>query len=66
MTDTHSLINGHGPAVAALDVHDLSAGYPGDKRAIDHLTFSINQGERVALIGPNGAGKSTLFKAIAG
>ncbi len=58
--------NGHHPSPPALDVHELSAGYPGDKHAIDHLTFTIQPGERVALIGPNGAGKSTLFKAIAG
>lgn len=66
MTDTHFSMNGHHSTVPALDVHALSAGYPGDKRAIDHLTFSIRPGERVALVGPNGAGKSTLFKAIAG
>lgn len=66
MTETHASTDGHRSVNPALDVNDLSAGYPGDKRAIDHLTFSIEQGERVALIGPNGAGKSTLFKAIAG
>ena len=66
MTDTHFSLNGQQSKSMALDVRDLSAGYPGDKRAIDQLTFSINPGERVALVGPNGAGKSTLFKAIAG
>ena len=66
MTDTPFSKNGHNSVTLALDVNDLSAGYPGDKHAINHLTFSIEQGERVALIGPNGAGKSTLFKAIAG
>ena len=50
----------------ALAVRNLGAGYPGNKYAINNLTFSIQPGERVALIGPNGAGKSTLFKAIAG
>lgn len=50
----------------ALDVHDLSAGYPGDRRAIHDIRFKVNAGERIALVGPNGAGKSTLFKAIAG
>lgn len=66
MTDTQSSTNGHHQVTTALDVNNLSAGYPGDKRAINHLTFSVQSGERVALIGPNGAGKSTLFKAIGG
>ncbi len=50
----------------ALEVSGLSAGYPGDTRAIDNLQFTVNAGERIALVGPNGAGKTTLFKAIAG
>ena len=50
----------------ALDVVNLSAGYPGDKLAIRNLNFSIEHSEKVAVIGPNGAGKSTLFKAIVG
>lgn len=58
--------NGHHRAEVALDVHNLTAGYPGDKRALQDISFRIAQGERVALIGPNGAGKSTLFRAIAG
>ena len=66
MKPTKHAQNGHHPSTPALDVRDLSAGYPGDKRAIDRLTFTIQPGERVALVGPNGAGKSTLFKAIAG
>jgi ABC-type Mn2+/Zn2+ transport system ATPase subunit len=44
----------------------LTAGYPGDRRAIHDITFQVQAGERIALVGPNGAGKSTLFKAIAG
>lgn len=52
--------------ILALDVHRLAAGYPGDRRIIDEVSFSVASGERVAVIGPNGAGKSTLFKAIVG
>mgnify|MGYP005848900117 FL=1 len=50
----------------ALAVHDLSAGYPGVRSAIEAISFEVMPGERVGVIGPNGAGKSTLFKAIVG
>jgi branched-chain amino acid transport system ATP-binding protein len=33
-------------------------------RAIDHLNFSLDQGETRAVIGPNGAGKTTLLNLL--
>ena len=32
----------------------------GDFRAVDHVNFSMCQGEIVAIIGPSGSGKSPL------
>ena len=34
--------------------------------AVDNISFSLEQGERVAFIGPNGAGKSTTIKMLTG
>jgi len=51
---------------SALELTDISASYGNGKRALEDVSFSITQGERVAVVGPNGAGKSTLFKVIVG
>jgi ABC-2 type transport system ATP-binding protein len=36
------------------------------KKAVDHICFSIEEGEMVGFIGPNGAGKSTTIKMLSG
>jgi branched-chain amino acid transport system ATP-binding protein len=49
----------------ALVVRNLSKRF-GGLRAVQDLSFSVNEGETVALIGPNGAGKTTSFNLISG
>jgi ABC-2 type transport system ATP-binding protein len=46
-----------------VDVRKLTREF-GDLVAVDHVSFSIEQGEIFGLIGPNGAGKSTLIKML--
>ena len=42
---------------------DVSKRY-GDHLIFDHVTFTINRGDKVAFVGKNGEGKSTLVKCI--
>ncbi|EXJ51350.1 ABC transporter ATP-binding protein [Microbacterium sp. MRS-1] len=37
-----------------------------DFHALDDVSFSVNQGESVALLGFNGSGKSTILKLVSG
>src|SRR4249919_2016597 len=36
------------------------------KKAVDNISFTIDEGEIVGYIGPNGAGKSTTIKMLTG
>ncbi len=47
-----------------ISVQNLTFDYPG-KRALQHVSFSIEPGSITALVGPNGAGKSTLMRCLA-
>jgi sn-glycerol 3-phosphate transport system ATP-binding protein len=48
-----------------LKVDAISRNY-GDLTVVDKLSFTVNEGEFVALLGPSGCGKSTSLKMIAG
>ena len=39
----------------AVEVTDLVKAY-GDNRAVDGVSFTVEEGEVVAILGPNGAG----------
>ena len=56
-------------AMAVLEVKELTKKYgEGESEviALDHLTFSVERGEFVAIIGASGSGKSTLMNMIGG
>jgi len=48
-----------------LEVQNMTMQFGGLK-AVDSLSFHINQGELMGLIGPNGAGKTTCFNMLTG
>lgn len=48
-----------------IEIKNVTKSY-GSKKAIDNITFNVNDGEIFAFIGHNGAGKTTLIKSIVG
>jgi ABC-2 type transport system ATP-binding protein len=48
----------------AIEANTLVKTYPGDVRALDELSFSVEEGTVFGLLGPNGAGKSTAVKIL--
>ena len=48
-----------------LRIEDLSFTYPSaEKRAIEHVSFSVEEGEFVLVCGSSGSGKTTLFRTL--
>lgn len=49
--------------MSLLEVQGLSIAFGGLK-AVDNVSFSVEEGEVFTIVGPNGAGKSTIFNLI--
>lgn len=49
----------------SIEVRNITKVF-GEQKALDNVSFDINNGEIVGFLGPNGAGKSTLMKIITG
>ena len=49
-----------------IEIKNYTKIYNGEKKAVDDLSFTINDGEIFAFIGHNGAGKTTTLKSIVG
>jgi ABC-2 type transport system ATP-binding protein len=50
---------------ATIEVTDLVKTY-GDTKAVDGVSFTVEEGEVFAILGPNGAGKSTTVEILEG
>lgn len=49
----------------SISIKNITKIY-GEQKALNHVSFEINEGEIVGFLGPNGAGKSTMMKIITG
>ena len=47
-----------------LEFQNVSKVYNNTAKALDNVSFSIDEGEFVSIIGPSGAGKSTVLRCI--
>jgi ABC-2 type transport system ATP-binding protein len=48
----------------SIEARSLIKTYPGDVKALDGLSFAVEDGTVFGLLGPNGAGKSTAVKIL--
>lgn len=66
-------IKKHGEALPASETlefdellfRNISFGYQGQENVLDHISFTVKRGERIALMGKSGSGKSTLSEIVA-
>lgn len=49
-----------------IELNDISYGYRAGQNVLDHVSLTLDPGERLFVAGPNGAGKSTLLRIIVG
>ncbi|MFP3749814.1 thiol reductant ABC exporter subunit CydC [Bacillus altitudinis] len=50
----------------AVCFDQVTFGYEVDQHVLEHFSFSLKQGESLALLGKSGAGKSTILKLLEG
>lgn len=47
-----------------IEYKDVTFGYEGKGKVLNHIHFSVKKGETVALVGPSGAGKTTICSLL--
>ncbi|MEX2165583.1 MAG: ABC transporter transmembrane domain-containing protein [Methyloceanibacter sp.] len=54
------------PPRGGIELRSVSFAYPlrPETDALEHVSFQVKPGERVAIVGPSGAGKTTIFALL--
>lgn len=52
--------------VEVKDVSKIYYSLDGETKALENISFDVNQGEIIVIVGPSGCGKSTILSIIAG
>ncbi|MDH5623060.1 MAG: ATP-binding cassette domain-containing protein, partial [Candidatus Bathyarchaeota archaeon] len=47
-----------------IEVENLTKIYKGNIKAVDDISFDVNEGALFGFLGPNGAGKTTTIKLL--
>ncbi|MBQ3072773.1 MAG: amino acid ABC transporter ATP-binding protein, partial [Oscillospiraceae bacterium] len=47
-----------------LEIQNIQKTFDGKTRVLDGISFSLEQGESVAIIGSSGSGKTTLLRCL--
>jgi len=49
---------------ASIEFRDVGFHYNADRRILEHVSFRLDDGEKLAIVGPSGAGKSTIARLL--
>ena len=52
--------------MSLVEARDLATGYDGLRAALRGVTFTVQEGQAIAVLGPNGGGKTTLLRVLLG
>ena len=64
-TDLDQNVAGHnGLMRGEIEFRDVTFEYNPDEPVLEHISFTVRQGQTVAIVGQTGAGKATLVKLI--